>query len=98
MQFWSNDLIDRLCTKGIDWGEQSEEYSKIFGIRRIASQILTDRQLRVFNLRFGRGFTMIRVGEIMNISPVAVLRLERRLISRLQGDLFYLEDICLKNL
>ena len=91
MQYWSNDLIERIHAQG---KEIIHEPTKIFGICRIARTILTDRQLEVFVLRYKRGFTMERTGKRMGITPVAVLKLEKRLIIRLQADLFYLEILC----
>ena len=95
MQYWSGDLIERIFSAEED--EQCEVYSKVFGIRRIADQILTDRQLQVFEMRFHRGFTMQEVGDRLNITSVAVLKLEKRLVSKLQVDLFYLEELCLND-
>ena len=87
MQYWSNDLIERVYA---DSEEVKNETGRIFGIKRIARTILTDRQLMVFRFRYERGFTMKRTGKRMGISSVAVLKLEKRLIIRLQADLFYI--------
>ena len=90
MQLWSNDLIDRTVS-GSSFDIEISDPTQCFGIIKIARETLTERQLQVFQCRYmGRGLTMEETGVRLDISSVAVLKLERRLIARLQKELGYL--------